>query len=125
MAVTLVPPNCAVCGEAISVQDGLLNMRENPNYEQWKAEKAAREAEGPVVYDITDDIPAEQYEREWWWAHEGCGDEGRYPIHLARIDTPEKALGWVVHLSEKSWFEIAPFADEILKAFPGLQPLPV
>lgn len=28
-----------------------------------------------------------------------------YAIELSRIDTPEKALAWVAHLSEKNWMK--------------------
>jgi len=29
---------------------------------------------------------------------------GRYEIGLSRLDSPEKLLSWIVHLSEKTWF---------------------
>jgi len=35
-----------------------------------------------------------------------------YPIALTRCNTPEKALGWVFQLSEKSWM-----TTEILRRF--------
>jgi hypothetical protein len=30
---------------------------------------------------------------------------GDYPISLSRCDTAEKILGWLLHLSEKNWFD--------------------
>jgi hypothetical protein len=29
---------------------------------------------------------------------------GDYEIELSRIDTPEKLLAWLIHMSEKTWF---------------------
>ena len=31
-------------------------------------------------------------------------DNYEYPIDLDRIDTPQKVLGWLMHLGEKDWF---------------------
>lgn len=45
---------------------------------------------------------------------------GSYDIKLSRIDTPEKALGWVFHLLEKDWFgplEAEKFIDRVAKHF--------
>lgn len=35
-----------------------------------------------------------------------CGPtrSGEYEIEASRANTPEKLLGWLMHLSEKSWF---------------------
>ena len=31
----------------------------------------------------------------------------RYEIHLSRCNTPEKLLGWILHLCEKTWMSPA------------------
>ena len=30
----------------------------------------------------------------------------KYEIELSRLDTQEKILGWVIHLSEKNWMNL-------------------
>ena len=38
----------------------------------------------------------------------GCSlmwDKRGYPIEWVRLDTKEKLLGWVYHLTEKSWMD--------------------
>ncbi|MDP4012151.1 MAG: hypothetical protein Q8R00_00900 [Candidatus Nanoarchaeia archaeon] len=37
-------------------------------------------------------------------AHSECAPEQGYSINLDRIDSPQKAIEWTLHLGEKTWF---------------------
>lgn len=53
----------------------------------------------------------------------GYGSEG-YPIRAGRLDSPEKLVEWIMHLSEKNWVTKHHLAD-LAKAYAKINGLPL
>lgn len=96
--------SCDYCGKVIGpLKDAVLDV------DQFKAMKCYRiwkdyedSTEGQIVStadwkDMPDKVP-------WMWGHRTCGPDETYWMAADRIDNPQKALGWTLHLMKKAWF---------------------
>lgn len=136
MTLTLAV-SCVRCGRRIRSWRQLVlwcdrdrAMQAKQEYETWERQQE-REAEEALarggvqawlktvvrplasVYHV-EDVP-------WQVLHWRCVTDAEwergYPIEGTRIDTPEKALVWTLHLQEKVWFAYTDWEGALRKLF--------
>ena len=102
-------PNCSLCKKPTSIKDAVIEVDSMKAAAQWsRAQKRTfdmhkqDEAEGTISFIPVSDRPYED-PVPWQWNHINCGEELGYWFDAERMQTPEEALGWTLHLNKKVW----------------------
>ena len=111
-------PNCEICGHSMSMEKALVWVSMAEAWEgQIKTQEWERRHSGELVMQINS-LPSRA---AWFLTHTSCSTEGvTYDFEVSRIDTPLKALHWLMHLDGKNWFPHTNFDRVIELLYPDV-----
>ncbi len=116
-------PVCDVCGHSVTPDKGylLVRMDDVNAYRKATAEFRAAHPDGVIAFPA--DVP---HPAPWRWGHGKCLPYDNYLYDLAAtdIDTPVKALAWILHLGEKSWLDDTDWREAFYRIYPQTRPVP-
>ena len=127
----MIMRNCSICDMPTTLDTAVAevdHMAAREQYHQWKTweyEQTTQLAEGHPEkisyadekrFDMTVNLNEVPYQEPlpWEWNHRNCHRENvtdTYWIAANRINTPEKALGWTLHLNKKTWMDKTNWGD--------------
>lgn len=101
--------DCGICGEEAEANGAVIEVdsaeaaARGVRFDEWEFERQ-KEAGGIAYFSSAADIPGEP-RLEWQWTHRDCGPERGYWFDADRMTNSAEALGWTLHLADKTWWK--------------------
>ena len=113
----MIMRNCSICDMPTTLDTAVAevdHMSAREQWHQWKTWEYEHTAKLPEGHGVDLNEVPYQEPVPWEWNHRNCQRENvtdTYWIAAARINTPEKALGWTLHLNKKTWMDKTNWGD--------------
>ncbi len=113
-------PKCDVCGEAVSVKNGVLSvsMAEIDRYRDAQDSFRGKHRGEAIV--SADEFLQHPRLVQWKWCHSKCVTGSAYEIEAERFDSLPKAMHWTLHLMGKVWFSCTNWRAVVMRLYPGI-----
>ncbi len=113
-------PKCDVCGEVVSLKDGVLSVSKAEIERYREAQEAFREKHRGEAFISVDEFLQHPSLVPWKWSHSRCVNGSAYEIEADRFNSLEKAMRWTLHLMGKNWFCCTNWRDVVTRLYPGV-----